>query len=148
MAVGYGEKVPAPVLCMRLNGMMPMHLCTLILPFETQPPEIEIQQSGGHSTESEIPFFLSLRAPRWEDRLMFNFTGRLQEINDLRTDARIAYIRHELDSHLAFATIVQGSHLQINGNRLLTSERPVDAKISSIEMQPLCQPRMNANWRE
>ncbi len=133
LAHSYGEKMPAPVLCMRLSGLMPMHLCTLILPFEAQIPEIEIRQNGCHSTESEAPFFLSLRTARWEDRLVFNFTGKLQEINDLRTDARIAYIRHELDSRLAFATIVQGSQLELSGRRLLVSECAIDAKISSLD---------------
>jgi hypothetical protein len=135
LAPSYGEKIPAPVLCMRLSGLMPMHLCTLILPFEAQAPEIEIRQNGCHSTESQAPFFLSLRTARWEDRLVFNFTGRLQEINDLRTDARIAYIRQELDSRLAYATIVQGSQLELSGRRLLLSEGAVDAKISSIELK-------------
>ncbi|MDZ7289562.1 MAG: heparinase II/III family protein [candidate division KSB1 bacterium] len=135
LAPGYGEKIPAPVLCLRLSGLLPMHLSTLILPFEQQTPEIEIQQSGCHSTESEAPFFLCLRTPRWEDRIVFNFTGRLQDINDIRTDARIVYIRHELDSHLAFATIVQGSQLILKNKRLLASELAVDAKISSIALE-------------
>jgi hypothetical protein len=134
LAHSYGEKMPAPVLCMRLSGLMPMHFCTLIFPFEAQAPEIEIQQSGRHSTESDTPFFLSLRTARWEDRLVFNFTGRLQEINGLRTDARIAYLRHELDSRLTFATIVQGSQLELNGRRLLVSEGAIDAKISSLDL--------------
>jgi len=134
VAPGYGEKVPAPVLCMKLSGLLPMYLSTLILPFEAQIPEIDIQQSGCHSTESETPFFLSLRTPKWEDRLVFNFTGKLQEINEIRTDARVAYIRQELDSRLAFATIVKGSQLTLKGKKLLTSELAVDAKISSIDL--------------
>ncbi|MCG3121056.1 MAG: hypothetical protein ALAOOOJD_03996 [bacterium] len=133
-APGYGEKAPAPVLCARLSGLLPMYLSTLILPFEAQAPEIEIQQTGCHSTESETPFFLSLKTARWEDRLVFNFTGHLQEINDIRTDARIAYIRYEFDSRLAFATIVKGSQLVLQGKKLLTSELAVDAKISGIDL--------------
>lgn len=133
-APGYGEKAPAQVLCSRLSGVLPMYFSTLILPFEAQAPEIEIQQSGCHSTESETPFFLSLKTKRWEDRLVFNFTGRLQEINDIRTDARMTYIRSELDSHLAFATIVKGSQLVLQGKKLLASELAVDAKISSIDL--------------
>jgi hypothetical protein len=134
VAPGYGEKMPAPVLRLRLSGLLPMYLSTLILPFEAQMPEIEIQQNGCHSTESETPFFLSLKTSRWEDRLVFNFTGRLQEINDIRTDARIAYIRHEVESRLAFATIVKGSQLVLKGKKLLASELAIDAKISSIDL--------------
>jgi len=134
LAPDYGAKMPAQVLCLRLSGLLPMYLSTLILPFEAQMPEIEIQQSGCHSTESETPFFLNLKTARWEDRLVFNFTGRLQEINDIRTDARIAYIRYELESRLAFATIVKGSQLALKGKKLLTSELAVDAKISSIDL--------------
>lgn len=134
-APGYGEKAPAQVLCSGLSGLLPMYFSTLILPFEKQAPEIEIQQSGCHSTESETPFFLSMKTKRWEDRLVFNFTGRLQEINEIQTDARMAYIRSELDSHLAFATIVKGSQLALHGKKLLTSELAVDAKISSIDLR-------------
>jgi hypothetical protein len=134
LAPSYGVKVPAPVLCLRISALLPLHLCTLILPFEAQAPDIEIQQSGCHSSESEAPFFLSLRTPRWEDRLFFNFTGRVQETKELRTDARLAYIRHELDSRLAFATIVQGSQLALNGKKLLTSELAINAKISGIDL--------------
>jgi hypothetical protein len=134
LAPGYGEKMPAPVLRLQLTGLLPMYLSTLILPFEAQPPEIEIQQSGCHSTESEAPFFLSLKTARWEDRLVFNFTGRLQEIQGIRTDARIAYIRYELESRLAFATIIKGSQLALKGKKLLVSELAVDAKISSLDL--------------
>ncbi len=133
-APGYGEKAPAQVLRSRLSGLLPMYFSALILPFEAQTPEIEIQQSGCHSTESETPFFLSLKTKRWEDRLVFNFTGRLQEINDIRTDARMAYIRYEFESRLAFATIVNGSLLALKGKKLLTSELAVDAKISAIDL--------------
>jgi len=133
-APGYGEKAPAQVLCSRLSGLLPMYFSTLILPFEAPAPEIEIQQSGCHSTESETPFFLSLKTKRWEDRLIFNFTGRLQESNDIRTDARMAYVRYEFDTRLAFATIVKGSQLALKGKKLLTSELAVDAKISAIDL--------------
>jgi hypothetical protein len=52
----------------------------------------------------------------------------------LRTDARIAYLRHELGTRLTFATIVQGSQLELNGRRLLASECAIDAKISSLDL--------------
>jgi len=134
IAPGYGEKTPAPVLCLRLSGLLPIYLSTLVFPFESQAPDIEIQQSGSHSTESEAPFFLSLKTAKWEDRLIFNFTGRLQEIDDIRTDARITYIRYECESRLAFATIVKGSQLALKGKKLLASGLAVDAKISSIDL--------------
>jgi hypothetical protein len=134
LANGCGGKTPAPVLCLRRFGLVPTHLCTLILPFEAQPPEIESQQSGHYGAESQIPFFFRLRTARWEDRIVFNFTGRLQKIDDLCTDARMTYVRHELASRLAFATVAQGTRLELNGNRLLSSDRAVDAKFSSIAL--------------
>ena len=126
---GYGRKVAAPVVRYRSREILPAHFCTLIYPYEGTPPVLSHECSGQHSTQSPLPFSFRLKTNLWEDLIIFNFTGRTQEIENIRSDARIICIRKELATNISSIAISHGTELNIAGNKIFQAEKAADAKV-------------------
>ncbi|MDZ7265865.1 MAG: heparinase II/III family protein [candidate division KSB1 bacterium] len=128
MAPGYGRRLPAPVLRLRASVTMPAQFTTLLMPVAAALPPRHFAARGRHGTASSEPFVLQVRADDWEDRIIFNFTGRRQCVAEVSTDAEIIFEHRGRSPARHEVTMVRGRNLTIANRTIFALEKIADMK--------------------
>lgn len=132
-APGYGVKIPAPVLRMRVRAPLPQQFCTLLLPFREKPPVLHHEVHGEYGAENYDPLILKLATANGDDLIVLNFSGEVQTFGALTTDAKIAYLRRDYVSGQTVAAMVAGTRLNLNNAEVFKYESRADARVSGRE---------------
>lgn len=133
-APGYGVKMPAAVVRMRVRAPMPQQFCTLLLPYRDKLPVLHHEVHGEYGSENYDPLILKLATSHGNDLIMFNFSGEVQTFGALTTDAKIAYLRRDYVSGQTVVAMVSGTRLNFNNLEIFKQESRADARVSGREL--------------
>ncbi len=134
IASNYGAKIPAPVARLRTRAALPQQFCTLFLPCREKIPALSHEALGEYGAHDSGPFAVRLATAHGNDLIIFNFSGEIQTLGALTTDAKIAYLRREPASGNTTVSMVSGTRLTLNGTEVFSFEQPTDARASSREI--------------
>lgn len=130
----YGIKLPAPVLRLRTRAALPQQFCTLLLPFGDKLPILQHEIDGEFGTHKSEPCTVRLATAHGNDLLACNFSGELQTMGALTTDAKLTFLHRDLISGSTIVSMVSGTRLSLNGVEVFSTERATDARVSSREI--------------
>jgi hypothetical protein len=133
-APSYGVKIPAPVARLRLRASLPRQFCTLLVPYKNKMPALQHEIEGKFGTHQAEPCAVRLASAQGNDLIVFNFSGELQTLGALTTDAKIAYLRRDLLSGFTTIAMVAGTQLHLNNMHIFQFEQRRDARVHSREL--------------
>ncbi|MEK7727607.1 MAG: hypothetical protein AAB354_04295 [candidate division KSB1 bacterium] len=133
-APGYGVKLPAPVARLRTHAHLPQRFCTLLLPYREKVPALQHEIEGAFGADQDEPCVVRLASAQGNDLIVFNFSGEMQTLGALTTDARIAYLRRDLLSGFTTISMVAGTRLHLNNAEIFKTEQRSDARVCSREV--------------
>lgn len=127
IAVGYEQKVSAPLALFRRRAMLPVAFHTLIVPFHGTTPAVQARVLPGQSTRlNGEPTVLTIQSGSIRDIVIFSAMREVKSFFEgWATDARMACWRLEPGGALICAGIVGGSYLKKNGEDVLTMQKPI-----------------------
>lgn len=133
-APGYGVKLPAPVARLRTRAHLPQHFCTLLVPYRGKMPSLQHEIEGEFGSEQDKTCVVRLASAQGNDLIAFNFSGEMQTLGALTTDAKIAYLRRDLLSGFTTIAMVAGTRLHLNDKHVFKFEQRSDARVHSREL--------------
>lgn len=133
-APSYGVKFPAPVARLRSQARLPRQFCTLLVPYRGKMPALQHEVEGEFGVHKVDPCVVRLASAQGNDLIAFNFSGEVQTLGALITDAKIVYLRRDLLSGYTTIAMVAGTRLHLNGKEIFKTEQRSDARAHSREL--------------
>ncbi len=133
-APGYGVKIPAPVARLRSRASLPRQFCTLLVPYRGKVPALQHEMEGEFGAHQADPCIVRLASAQGNDLIVFNFSGEMQTLGALTTDAMIAYLRRDLLSGFTTIAMVAGTRLHLNSMEIFKTAHRGDARVCSREL--------------
>jgi hypothetical protein len=128
LAVGYGKKLPVPVVRYSITATLPIALHTLLVPFRTDVPDLEIESLQFSPNASLLDDGFIIADGRSRDILLFSAShDQAGEVcaGGLRTDGRFGWVRLNADGEVTSCGLVAGSVLASAGSILLQARAKV-----------------------
>jgi hypothetical protein len=127
VAPGYERMHRAPVARYRRRARLPLVLHTIVVPFETALPSIEVVPLTPTPRTDPLASGFFVRLGDREDLWVFSPDGReATTIDGYATDAHVACVRRRIDRREISCTLVGGSSLLVGGRPVLDMEQRVD----------------------
>ena len=133
LAVGYEQKVQAAVAKYRTASRLPCALHTLLVPFRGDSSGVRVTVRPIESDrQSSVDRAFEVSRPGGRDLWAFSSGPTARFHDGCVTDARATCVQLDDEGHVTGCALVSGSKIEINGETLLSLDRPVRAAALSV----------------